>query len=98
MSPKYDPVIVCVPVPTALGVYVTEQVADEPLPLNVHPPLEPNAPLPLLANVTVPVGALLVPESVSVVVTVQVAAESTLSGSGVQLTEVEVVRLLTVNV
>jgi len=50
-SPLYEPVITCVPVPTALGVYVTEQLAVLPL----RPQLElPKVPAPPLAKLTVP--------------------------------------------
>ena len=51
-----------------------------------------------MAQLTVPVGVLPVPPSVSVTVVVHVAAVPTLSGFGVQLTLVLVVRLLTVGV
>jgi hypothetical protein len=75
-TPAYVPVIVCVPVPTVDGVYVTEQDDDvavgEP---RVHdvPGLE-NAPAPLEPKVTDPVGADFVPEPVSVTVAVQTLA------------------------
>src|SRR5207302_4792663 len=56
-SPPYVPVIVCVPVPTALGVYVTEVeqvLGPAPVPLRVHVPVK--LPLPFVENETVPVG------------------------------------------
>src|SRR2546428_13048449 len=60
--------MLCVPVPITLGVYVDMHVAGL-LALSVH---AVNVPVPLLAGVIVPPGALLVPVSVSVTVTVQV--------------------------
>lgn len=57
-----------------------------------------NVPLPLVPNVTVPVGALVVPESVSATVAVQVLGEPTSMDVGMQPTSVEVVRLLTANI
>jgi hypothetical protein len=56
-----------------------------------------KVPLALLDQLTLPVGVLLVPLSESLTVTVHVAAVPTLSGLGVQLTLVLVVRLLTVS-
>src|SRR2546426_12245097 len=61
-SPLYEPVITCVPVPTALGVYVTEQLAVLPL----RPQLElPKVPAPPLPKLTVPVGVVWLPPSVA---------------------------------
>src|SRR3989442_328163 len=54
--------MLCVPVPIALGVYVDVHVAGL-LVLSVH---AVNVPVPLLAGVIVPPGALLMPVSVSV--------------------------------
>src|ERR1700746_1743054 len=90
--------MVCVPVPNAVGVYETEQVAVAPLPLSVQLPELPNVPLPLLVKLTLPVGLTVVPESLSVTEAVQVVALFTLTEAGTQLTEDEVVRLLTVRV
>jgi hypothetical protein len=55
-----------------------------------------NVPAPLLLNVTVPVGALFAPLSVSLTVAVQVVVELTAMCDGEQLTDVDVLRLLTV--
>jgi hypothetical protein len=57
-----------------------------------------KAPLPAVVQLTVPVGVLRVPASLSVTVAVHVAGWPTLSGCGVQLTVVAVVRLFTVSV
>jgi hypothetical protein len=56
--PEYVAVTVCVPVPTAEGVYVTEHAlcVGLPDPGRVHV-VELNVPAPLLLNVTVPAGA-----------------------------------------
>jgi hypothetical protein len=53
-------------------------------------------PMPLLEKVMEPVGVVAVPPSVSLTVAVQVVALFRLSGLGEQLTDVEVVRVLTV--
>jgi hypothetical protein len=53
-------------------------------------------PLPSLAKLTLPVGVLVVPESVSVTVALQLVADPTFTEVGVQLTEVVVVRGFTV--
>jgi len=98
VSPPYEPPTACVPVPNAAGVYETEQVAIALLPLSVQLPDELNVPLPLLVKLTVPLGVTVVPESLSVTETVQLVALFTLTEFGKQLTEVEVVRLLTVSV
>ena len=55
-----------------------------------------KVPVPLLAKLTVPVGALWVPAEVSVTVAVHVVGEFTATEAGLQLTAVVVVRLLTV--
>jgi hypothetical protein len=52
-------------------------------------------PLPLLAKLTLPVGVLVAPESVSVTVALQLVADPTLTEVGVQLIEVVVVLGLT---
>jgi hypothetical protein len=92
VSPLYDPVIVCVPVPRAVGVYVTEH--DPPLSVQ---DMELKLPAPLLLKLTVVVGVDVVPASVSLTVTVQVLALLRLSGFGAQATPVEVERLVTVS-
>src|SRR3989442_14404751 len=84
--------MLCVPVPIALGVYVAVHVAGL-LALSVH---AVNVPVPLLAGVIVPPGALFGPMSVSVTVTVQVLASFTGIDPGAQLTTVVVVRGFTV--
>jgi len=60
-------------------------------------PGEEKAPAPLLVKLTVPVGVLAVPESVSATVAVQVLAEPPFTGEGEHATLVLVV-LFTVNV
>src|SRR5437899_12651956 len=65
--------MLCVPVPITLGVNVDVHVAGL-LALSVH---AVNVPVPVLAGVIVPPGALLVPVSVSVTVTVQVVESFT---------------------
>lgn len=74
------------------GVYVTEHVAVAPVPVRVHVPVK--APVPLVPNATVPVGVLIVATSVSETVAVQVVLTPVLTEAGVQLTDVDVVRLL----
>jgi hypothetical protein len=88
--------MVCVPVPNAVGVYETEQMAVAPLPLRVQLPELLNVPLSLLVKLSLPLGVTVVPESLSVTEAVQVVALFTLTEAGKQLTEAEVVRLLTV--
>jgi hypothetical protein len=94
-DPPYDPVTVCVPDPTALGVYDTEHVLVPvlaPVPrTNVHdvPGLE-NPPAPLDENVTEPDGLDFVPDAVSVTVAVQVEAWASATVAGVHDTAVEV--------
>src|SRR3989441_4824674 len=84
--------MLCVPVLTALGVYVDVHVAGL-LAFSVH---AVNVPVPLLAGVIVPPGTLFVPVSVSVTVTVQVVESFTGIELGAQLTPVVVVRVRTV--
>jgi hypothetical protein len=80
------------PLPFADGVNVTWQLALAPLPDNVHGlPLKFPEPL-LTENVTVPVGVLGVPWSVSVTVAVQVVGWPTATCEGEQPTLVEVER------
>jgi len=57
-----------------------------------------NVPVPLLANVTVPVGVTAVPAELSVTVAVQVTVPPMLIELGEQLTLVMVVRDVTVTV
>jgi len=75
-------------VPVAVGVTLTEQVANAPVPARVH--------VPPGVNVTVPVGVLVVPTEVSVTVAVHDVAWLTTTVDGVHATVVVVVRLLTV--
>src|SRR2546422_4535169 len=88
--------MVCVPLPTALGVYVTEQDALDPLPESVQL-AELKVPLPLLMKETLPVGVVGVPV-VSVTVAVQVVLTPTGTLVGVQLTLVDVERWVTTTV
>ena len=85
--------MLCVPVPITLGVYVDVHVAGL-LVLSVH---AVNVPVPVLAGVIVPPGALLMPVSVSVTVTVQVVESFTGIDPDAQLTPVVVVRGRTVS-
>src|SRR2546426_836049 len=55
----------CVRVANAVGVLVSDHVAELPLPVSVQLELL-KVPAPLLLKLTVPVGVLLVPTSVSV--------------------------------
>jgi hypothetical protein len=75
-------------VPVAVGVVLTEHVADVPVPASVQ--------VPPGVNVTVPVGVLDVPTDVSVTVAVHDVAWFTTTVDGVHATVVEVARLLTV--
>jgi len=79
-----------VSVPDAVGVILTEQVADAPVPASVH--------VPPGVNVTVPVGVLVVPAAVSVTVAVHDVAWPMKTVDGVHATVVVVVRKLTVTV
>jgi hypothetical protein len=88
------------PPPTALGVYVSEQ-SDSPavaVAASVQLPAFEKLPLPELEKLTTPAGWLSVPVSVSVTVAVQVVGASTATEDGAQLTAVDVLRLVTVNV
>ena len=89
--------IVCVPLPTALGVYVTEQEDELPEPASVQG-LPVKVPAVSEVKLTVPVGVDGVPVAVSVTVAVQVVLAPTGTVAGVQLTVVEVARLFTVTV
>ena len=81
--------IVCAP--TALGVYVTEQVAELPEPERVQL-VALKVPAPLLVKLTVPVGVVFVPASVSLTVAMQLVAWLTTTDDGEQLTVVPVER------
>jgi hypothetical protein len=86
-------VTVCVPV--AVGVNVTEQLPPD----GAHIALLPKVPARLLENVTVPVGADVVPLAVSVTVAVQVVLlglPPMITELGEQLTLVDVLRFVTV--
>ena len=63
---------------------------------SVQVPALENVPLAGVEKLTVPAGWLLVPESVSVTVAVQLVWSSTASEAGSQLTAVEVARLVAV--
>ena len=78
--------------PTAIGVYVTLQLAELAVGVpKVHgDPV--NVPVPLLLNATVPVGALVVGGDVSVTVAVHVVGWLTTTVDGLQLIPVVVVR------
>lgn len=67
---------------------LTEQVADAPVPANVH--------VPLGVNVTVPDGVLVVPAATSVTVAVQLVACPITTADGLHATVVVVVLRLTV--
>lgn len=58
--------------------YVTEQDAEAVVPLKVHVPV--NAPLPVVASVTTPVGVMNLPGEWSVTVTVQLVAAPIVAG------------------
>jgi hypothetical protein len=75
-------------VPEAVGVVVTEHVAEAPVPANVQ--------VPPGVKVTVPVGVLVVPVAVSVTVAVHVVACPTTTVDGLHATVVVVVLRLTV--
>jgi hypothetical protein len=78
-------VITCVPDPTALGVYKTEQAAVEPDPASAQPALELNVPDPLELKVTVPDGTP-PPELDTVTAHVVAAPTSTEPGEHATLT------------
>jgi|SRR5713226_9971887 len=87
--------MVCVP--ATVGVYMTEQLAELPLPLSVQL-VALNVPVELVVKLTVPVGVIAVPGLASVTVAVQVVALPTVTAGGVQATAVVVARLFTVTV
>jgi hypothetical protein len=89
-------VIVCEPVPIAVGVYVTEQLAELPLPASVHVPVPLNVPAPFDVKVTKPVGVEVVPGLVSVTVAVHDVEPPSVTVAGEHVTVVPVERLLTV--
>src|SRR5437667_344411 len=80
-SPPWVAVIVCAPV--AVGVKVTEQLAELPVPLSVQ--LAAEKVPPLFVKLTVPVGVVATPEVVSVTVAVQLVGLPTGTEAGVQL-------------
>src|SRR2546426_12841317 len=86
--------MVCVPVPTAVGVYVTEQLLELPEPERPQFAALLKVPAPLLVKLTVPVGVVFVPTSVSVTVAVQVVGGPRTTVDGEQLTPVVVERFV----
>ena len=81
-----------------LGVKLTEQLACAvPLATSVQL-VGVNVPAPLVLKLTVPVGVVFAPASVSLTVAVHVVGASTGTLAGVQLTLVAVLRTLTVTV
>src|SRR5438876_814015 len=88
--------MVCVPIPIAVGVYVTEQLAAFDVGLPRAQLAGEDVPVPLDVKVTVPVGALRLPVSSSVTVAVQLVPAFTGTLLGAQITVVVVWRLLTV--
>jgi hypothetical protein len=84
-------VIVRDPVPTASGVYVTEQrcITDPRTPDSAHE-LALKLPAPVDENWTAPVGVLKAAAAVSVTFAVHVEGSPTATRSGPQLTEVTV--------
>ena len=80
------------PVPTAVGVYVTEQLVELPEPERVQLAAL-KVPAPLLVKLTVPVGVVFVPTSVSLTVAVHVVDVPGGTLEGEQLTLVPVERL-----
>jgi hypothetical protein len=85
-------VIVCVPVSTEVGVYVAVQACAFVPAMQVT---GPNVPDPELLKLGAPVGAVLVLMSVSLIVAVHVVESLTGMVVGVQLTAVDVERVLT---
>ena len=69
-----------------LGVYDTEHDAEAPVPLRVQAPT--NDPLPVVVNVTCPVGVMNVPGELSVTVTVQSVGTPMTAGDA-QMTEAD---------
>ncbi len=88
----YVPSIVCVPVPTADGVYVTWQVAVPAIVPADRLQLAAGVkvPAPSLVKLTDPVGVVAPVAEVSVIVAVQTVPVLTLTDAGTQLTLVEV--------
>jgi hypothetical protein len=83
------------PVP-AVGVYVTEQLEDAVLSTWARVQGLVKLPVPLLLKLTLPVGKVWVPVSVSLTVAVQVVGLLNWTDAGEQLTDVEVVRKMAV--
>ncbi len=86
-SPAYFAVILYMPI--ELGVNVTEQLAEEPLPESVHF-VELNVPGRLLVNLIFHVGVAAIPAPRSVTVAVHLVGEPTATDEGTQLTDVMV--------
>src|SRR2546426_8790095 len=82
-------VMVCVPLPTALGVYVTEQEDELPEPASVQG-LQVERAAVSAAEISEPGIVDFAPETVSVTVAVQVVGCPTATVAGVKLTVVEV--------
>ena len=81
-----------------LGVKVVVQLACA-TPLGTRVQLVgAKVPAPLVLKLTVPVGVVFVPASVSLTVAVQAVSLSTATLAGMQLTVVEVLRLVTLTV
>jgi hypothetical protein len=77
--------------PSPVDVYVTEQLAVLPLPESVQLVLL-KVPAPVLLKLTLPVGVVCVPMSMSLTVAAQVVDWPVAITPGVQLTEVAVRR------
>src|SRR6267143_1809106 len=85
--------------PTVAGLYVTAQLLSPAVAVAARVQVvELKLPALLLVQVTVPLGVVFVPTSVSVTVAVHVDEPPAGTLAGEQLTPVEVVRLLTVTV
>src|SRR5712692_2434648 len=81
LSPLYITPMLWVPVPTALGVYMTVHVAAlVPLAVRLGQGLGLNVPDPLVENMTVPVGLVAPVAAVSVTVAVHEVATPTTTG------------------
>ena len=87
-SPPYVPPILWLP--SAVGVYVTEQFAEPPVPVKIQL-VALKMPVPTLPKATVPEGVVVKPAETSVTVAVQVVAWSTTSSAGLQLISVIVI-------
>lgn len=83
--------------PNAVGVYVTEQPADSPVPTRVHVRAE-NVPVFVCVQVIVPVGVLVGWGEISAIATVQTEAWLRFTPAGLQMMLVVVCLLPTVMV